>query len=66
MITVHKKIIIDKKGKPTEVIIPWKEYREIEEILGLDLEKKAIADLRQAKKDREEGKKDAYLDLDDV
>ena len=28
MITVHKKIVLDGKGKPTEVIIPWVEYRE--------------------------------------
>ena len=66
MVTVHKKIIVDEKGKPTEVIIPWKEYKEIEELLGLDLDKKAIEDLRQAKKDREKGKKDAYVELDSM
>jgi len=53
MITVHKKIVLDGKGKPTEVIIPWVEYREIEELLGLDLDKTAIEDIRQARKDRE-------------
>ena len=57
MVTVHKKIVIDKKGKPTEVIIPWKEYKEIEELLGLDLDKKAIEGLKQARRDREKGKK---------
>lgn len=66
MVTVHKKIIVDEKGKPTEVIIPWKEYKEIEELLGLDLDKKAIEDLRQAKKDREKGKKGAYVELDSI
>lgn len=66
MVTVHKKIVIDKKGKPTEVIIPWKEYKEIEELLGLDFDKKAIADLKQAQKDREKGKKDAYVELDSI
>jgi PHD/YefM family antitoxin component YafN of YafNO toxin-antitoxin module len=66
MVTVHKKIIVDEKGKPTEVVIPWKEYKEIEELLGLDLDKKAIADLKQAQKDREKDKKDAYVELDSI
>ena len=66
MVTVHKKIVIDKRGNPTEVIIPWKEYKEIEELLGLDLDKKAIEDLKQAQKDREKGKKDAYVELDSI
>ena len=66
MFRLHKKIIVDEKGKPTEVIIPWKEYKEIEELLGLDLDKKAIEDLKQAQKDREKGKKDAYVELDSI
>ena len=66
MITLHKKIIVNEKGKPTEVIIPLKEYREIEELLGLDLDKKAIQDLKQAKKDREKGKREAYVNLDSI
>jgi len=66
MLTVHKKIVVDEKGKPNEVIIPWKKYKEIEELLGLDLDKKAIEDLRQAQKDRERGKKDAYVELDSI
>jgi PHD/YefM family antitoxin component YafN of YafNO toxin-antitoxin module len=66
MRTVHKKIVVDENGKPTEVIIPWKKYKEIEELLGLDLDKKAIEDLKQAQKDREKGKKDAYVELDSI
>ncbi len=66
MLTVHKKIVVDEKGKPTEVIIPWRKYKEIEELLGLDLDKRAIQDLRQAQKDREQGKKDVYVELDSI
>ena len=66
MFRLHKKIIVDEKGKPTEVIIPWKEYKELEELLGLDLDKKAIEDLKQARKDREKGKEDAYVDMDSI
>jgi PHD/YefM family antitoxin component YafN of YafNO toxin-antitoxin module len=66
MLTVHKKIVVDEKGKPTEVIIPWRKYKEIEELLGLDLDKRAVEDLRQAQKDREQGKKGVYVELDSI
>ncbi len=66
MITLHKKIVVDEQGKPMEVIIPWDEYKELEEILGLDLDQEAIEDLNQARKDRASGKKDAYVDLDSI
>jgi PHD/YefM family antitoxin component YafN of YafNO toxin-antitoxin module len=66
MITIHKKIVVGVYGKPTEVIIPWDEYKEIEELLGLDLDEQAINDLKHAQKDRTKGKKDVYLDLDSI
>jgi hypothetical protein len=44
---IHRKLVVDDQGMPTEVIIPWKEYREIEELLGLDLDVDARDDLRQ-------------------
>jgi len=66
MLTIHKKLVVDKHGMPMEVIIPWEEYREMEELLGLDLDKAAINDLKQAQSDRAKGKKEAYLDLDSV
>lgn len=66
MLTVHKKIVLDKKGKPTEVILPWLEFKKMEELLGLDLDNTAIEDLKQAKKDRESGRKGAYVDLNSI
>ena len=66
MIKVHKKMIVNMYGNPTDVIIPWKEYVEIEEILGLDLDKNAINDLKQGKIDRASGKDTAYFDLDSI
>lgn len=66
MMVVHKKIIVDEKGKPTEVIIPWEEYKEIEELLGLDLDKNAIADLEQAREDRKSRREGAYVELDSL
>jgi PHD/YefM family antitoxin component YafN of YafNO toxin-antitoxin module len=66
MIKIHKKVVVDKNGNPTEVIIPWNEYNEMEELLGLDLDKSAIEDLKQAQKDRTSRKKAAYLELDTI
>jgi len=66
MIDIHKKIVLDENGEPSEVIIPWKEYQEIEELLGLDLDEEEIEVLREARRDREKGKKNAYTDFDEV
>jgi PHD/YefM family antitoxin component YafN of YafNO toxin-antitoxin module len=63
---IHKKIVVDEQGKPQEVIIPWDEFQEIAEILGLDLDPEALEDLRQAREDRESNKRDAYIDLDSL
>ncbi|MDR4499558.1 MAG: hypothetical protein MRK02_16815 [Candidatus Scalindua sp.] len=65
-LTIHKKIVKDVNGNPKEVIIPWKEYKKIEESLGLDLSPKAIEDLKQAKIDRDNSNKDAYVDLESI
>lgn len=63
---IHKKIVVDESGEPQEVLIPWKEFQEIEEVLGLDLDASAVADLQQARQDREAGRTEAYVDLDDI
>jgi PHD/YefM family antitoxin component YafN of YafNO toxin-antitoxin module len=66
MIEIHKRIVVDESGEPQEVLIPWKEFKEIEEVLGLDLGAEGVADLEQARRDRAAGTPDAYVDLDDV
>ena len=49
-----------------EGIIPWDEFQEIVEMLGLDLDEEAIEDLKQARKDRALGNTDVYTDLSDL
>ena len=46
MIDIHKKIVTDENGNPSDVIIPWDEYKQIEEILGIDLDEETKRDLR--------------------
>lgn len=63
---IHRKLVVDDKGMPTEVIIPWKEYQLIEELLGLDLDTDAYDDLKKARQDREAKNNSAFVDLDSI
>jgi hypothetical protein len=63
---IHRKLVVDDKGMPTEVIIPWKEYQQIEELLGLDLDAAACDDLKKARQDREAKNNTAFVDLDSI
>lgn len=66
MTTIHKKIVVDENGNPKEVIIPWEEFRQIEEALGLDLDDEATKQLREADADMRGGKKDAFVPFDEL
>jgi phage gpG-like protein len=66
MISLHKKIVLGEDGKPTEVIIPYKEFLELEEMLGMDLEEEVKEHLRLAKKERDLKKKKSYIELDEI
>ena len=63
---INKRYIVDERGNPKEVVILLEDYRKIEELLGLDLDDETVKQLRSARKDRESGNKDAYLDLDSI
>ena len=64
--SINKRYIVDEKGNPKEVIITVEDFRKIEELLGWDLDEQTIQQLREAKRDRESGNKDAYIDLDSI
>ncbi len=51
MNAIPKKIVVDRHGKPQEVIIPWAQFCEMSEALGLDLDRRAKADLRATRRD---------------
>ena len=42
------------------------DFRKIEELLGWDLNDEAVQQLREARRDRERGNKDAYVDLESI
>ena len=64
--SVNKRYIVDEQGNPKEVIIPIEDFRKIEKLLGWDLDDEAVRQLREARKDRESGNKDAYVALDSI
>jgi hypothetical protein len=66
MNAIPKKIVVDEKGAPVEVILPWSVFCEVAEILGLDLDAEAEADLREARRDLEAGNTDAIVPLPPV
>ncbi|MGD0388706.1 MAG: hypothetical protein ABSC42_07095 [Tepidisphaeraceae bacterium] len=51
MVAIRKKIVVDERGRPREVIISWSQFRELSEALGLDLDEKAKGDLRTTRRD---------------
>ena len=66
MMQIDKRIIFDEKGFPKEVAIPFEIFKKIEEMLGLDLDADTVRQLHDARKDREKGNRNAYVDLDDI
>lgn len=63
MLSIQKKLVVDERGQPQEVIISWEQYQQIIEMLGLDLDDETIADLRAARQDWIAEKRDAYVAL---
>ncbi len=66
MIEIQKKIVVDENGVPQEVIIPWAQFCELSEALGLDLDDDAVADLRETRADLENGNKAAFKPLSGI
>jgi hypothetical protein len=44
MQSLGKKIVLDERGNPLEVIIPWQQFCEISQSLGLDFVKSGSSD----------------------
>ena len=63
---INKRYIVDEHGDPKEVVILLEDYRKIEELLGLDLDDEAVQQLREARRDRENNNKEAYVELDSI
>jgi len=63
---LQKKLVVDDQGAPQEVIIPYAQFVELEEALGLDLDEEAKEDLRQGQADLDAGNQEAFVSLEQV
>ena len=63
--TLTHKTVVDDHGKPKEAIIPWEQFLEIQEMLGLPTSDE-IAAIRSTEEDRKNGNTDNYTPLSEV
>ena len=66
MIAIQKKIVVDEHGEPQEVIIPWAQFCELSEALGLDFDEAAQTELREALADSRARRREAFTPLDEL
>ncbi len=64
--TITKKIVLDEKGTPSEVIIPYGQYVELSEIYGWDLDEAEEEGLAAALADSRMGSRDAFVPASEV
>jgi PHD/YefM family antitoxin component YafN of YafNO toxin-antitoxin module len=60
---IVKKLVINERGTPVEVILSWKTFQQIAETLGLDLNAEAKADLRETRRDLAKRNRKAFVPL---
>ena len=63
---LQKSIRYDRSGKPLEVIIPYEEFVDFIETHGLDLTDEEKDSIREAKADREAGRMENFVALEDI
>ena len=66
MAAIEKKIVVDEQGRPLEVILSWKQFCELMEQLGYDLDEEAQGDLRAARKDLQKSDPNAFIPLSEL
>jgi hypothetical protein len=66
VIKIQKKIVVDERGEKTAVIIPWKQFCEIAEAMGFDLDDEAREDLQATRRDWRWGKSRSFVPLSNI
>ena len=63
---LSKSVRYDRGGKPLEVVIPYEEFVDFVESHGLDLTKEEKESVREAQADREAGRSENFVSLEDL
>ena len=66
MAAIEKKIVVDEQGRPLEVILSWKQFCELMEQLGYDLDEEAQGDLRAAREDLQKSDPNVFIPLSEL
>ncbi len=66
MTAVPKKIVVNERGAPLEVIIAWSDYQDLAERLGWDLDAGEAEELQEAIKDWRRGNSEAFVPLSEL
>ena len=63
---LQKSVRYDRDGKPIEVVIPYEEFVEFIESYGLDLSDDEKDSILEAKADREAGRTENFVALEEI
>ena len=63
---LSKSVRYDRAGKPLEVVIPYEEFVDFMESHGLDLTEEEKESVREAQADREAGRSENFVSLEDL
>lgn len=63
---LQKSVRYDRGGKPLEVVIPYEEFIDFIETYGLDLTPDEKDSIREAKADREAGRSENFVAMEDL
>ena len=65
-VTITRKLVLDEKGNPSEVLIPYEQFVELAETYGLDLAENEQNELREALADSKARNRDAFIPAEEV
>lgn len=64
--TITRQFVIGEDGRPSAVQIPYDQFVEIVDALGLDFSEQEEGELREALADSRAGRREAFVSLDEV
>jgi hypothetical protein len=65
-VILKKSVRYDRGGKPLEVVIPYEEFVDFIETNGLDLTDEEKESILEAKTDRQAGRMEHFVSLEDL
>ena len=64
--TITQRIVLDEKGEPSEVLIPYDQFQALSEMYGWDLDETEESELREALADSRAGNRDAFVPASEI